>query len=470
MAIYSLNHSSIGRSTHAAGTAGAHIGYITRSSACLDVLAERMPSARAGERGGEARAWLDAQEAADRKNARVIDKVMLALPCELTAERQAALVRSFAESITEGRAPWLAAIHQDHPGNPHAHLVIRDKDPVTGKRVVGLSEKGSTERLREAWERHANLALELAGREERIDRRSLAAQGIDREAQVHVGPKASAIERQGKAVASQVRTTRRGREVRYPEIDRGRTRAQHNADILRRALRTRQGPRQAPSLGVSPPRASQAPQRPPVAFSEAEVAAPLVLTLAPLEEAVVKASPGLPRRVQPPILNPMGQRPALAALEALWERHYRPIFDLICQGAGVLLEKLRGDQNALRVQEAQHRKAEPRLAKIRLFGGVERHHNEYARWAKVREGLAHQGLGFSRREEELKGFTRESTLPQYPSAGEKLATKIAVAAQPDLHQALTLARQEAQKIRAAEQALSHSRQRTRERGERGPER
>ena len=80
MAIYSLNHSSIGRSTHAAGTAGAHIGYITRSSACLDVLAERMPSARAGERGGEARAWLDAQEAADRKNARVIDKVMLASP------------------------------------------------------------------------------------------------------------------------------------------------------------------------------------------------------------------------------------------------------------------------------------------------------------------------------------------------------------------------------------------------------
>ena len=472
VAIYSLNHSSIGRSTHAAGTAGAHIGYITRSSACLDVLAERMPSARAGERGGEARAWLDAQEAADRKNARVIDKVMLALPCELTAERQAALVRSFAESITEGRAPWLAAIHQDHPGNPHAHLVIRDKDPVTGKRVVGLSEKGSTDRLREAWERHANLALELAGRAERIDRRSLAAQGIDREAQVHVGPKASAIERQGKAVASQVRTTRRGREVRYPEIDRGRTRAQHNADIRRRALRTRQEPRQAPSLGVSPPRASQAPQRPPVGLPEAEVAPPLALTLTPLEEAVVKASPGLPRRVQPPILSPMGQRPALAALEALWERHYRPIFDLIRQGAGVLLEKLWGDQNALRVQEQEHRKAEPRLAKIRLFGGVERHRSEYARWAKAHEALEHQGFDFRRREEELKGFTHTSSLPQYPSDGEKLAAKIAAAAQPDLHQALTMARREAEKAKEAQRAREREqdRQRSKGRDRGGPER
>jgi hypothetical protein len=166
----------------------------------------------------------------------------------------------------------------------------------------------------------------------------------------------------------------------------------------------------------------------------------------------------------------MGQRPALAALEALWERHYRPIFDLIRQGAGVLLEKLWGDQNALRVQEQEHRKAEPRLAKVRLFGGVERHRSEYARWTKEHEALAHQGLNFRRREEELKGFTRESTLPQYPSAGEKLATKIAVAAQPDLHQALTLARQEAQKIQAAEQALSYSRQRARGRGERGLER
>lgn len=244
VAIYSLNHSSIGRSTHAAGTAGAHVGYITRSGACLSVMAERMPLAEAGERGGEARTWLDAQEAADRKNGRVIDKVMLALPRELTAEQQAALVRSFAEDVTLGRAPWLAAIHQDHPENPHCHLVIRDKDPETGKRVVGLSEKGSTERLREAWEVAANLALEKAGREERIDRRSLKDQGIEREATIHVGPQAAAMERQGKQIDSQTRqvTTPKGnvRDVRWAEIDGGRTRASHNDRVqARNAARSR---------------------------------------------------------------------------------------------------------------------------------------------------------------------------------------------------------------------------------------
>ena len=41
------------------------------------------PQVAAGSRGGAARAWMDEAEAGDRKNARVIDKLMLALPREL---------------------------------------------------------------------------------------------------------------------------------------------------------------------------------------------------------------------------------------------------------------------------------------------------------------------------------------------------------------------------------------------------
>ena len=40
MAIYSLSHSSIGRTTHAAGTAGAHVMYITRQLAARQVWDE----------------------------------------------------------------------------------------------------------------------------------------------------------------------------------------------------------------------------------------------------------------------------------------------------------------------------------------------------------------------------------------------------------------------------------------------
>ena len=48
-------------------------------------MGEHMPTSK-----NEARAWLDQQEATDRKNGRVIDKVMVALPKELTSRQQAA--------------------------------------------------------------------------------------------------------------------------------------------------------------------------------------------------------------------------------------------------------------------------------------------------------------------------------------------------------------------------------------------
>jgi len=196
MAIYHLKHASVGRSTHAAGTAGAHVSYITRTGACREVLGSDMPVPAAGERGGEARAWLDAQEEADRKNARVIDKVTIALPRELDAVQRVELVRAFAAEVTQGRVPWLAAVHDQGKDaeNPHAHVVLRDRDLETGKMALRMSQSGSTEMLRETWERVCNHALERAGVDERIDRRTLEAQGIEREPTKHIGPQALQIE------------------------------------------------------------------------------------------------------------------------------------------------------------------------------------------------------------------------------------------------------------------------------------
>jgi len=230
MAIYSLSHKTVGKSTHQPGTAGAHIRYITRVGAARVIIGARMPSSR-----DQARTWFDQAEAADRKNGRVCDKVMVALPRELDVDQRAELVREFAQEVTHDRAPWIAAIHDKgkDAANPHAHIVIRDKDPGTGKRVAGLSEKGSTEMLRETWERMANRALERAGQSARIDRRTLAAQGVDRKAQIHVGPKALAMEARGVRPESENRQSH-GRVIRYPEIDgpMQKTRAEHNAEII----------------------------------------------------------------------------------------------------------------------------------------------------------------------------------------------------------------------------------------------
>jgi hypothetical protein len=233
VAIYSLHHSSIGKSTQDEPyTAAAHVRYITRTRALGRIDGERMPTDAA-----EAMAYMREAEDTSRKNARVIDKVMLALPKELDAEQRVGLVRSFAQEVTKGKAPWLAAFHDKGKDakNPHCHLVIRDRDPKTNKRVIGMSEVGSTERLRKAWEKHANLALEAAGIEVRIDRRTLEAQGIKRKPTIHEGVRARRMSREGRTPHSRRRSYRnrprtrsKSRVVDYRKLDKGMSRTAYN--------------------------------------------------------------------------------------------------------------------------------------------------------------------------------------------------------------------------------------------------
>lgn len=235
MAIFSLHHSSIGKTTQARPhTAAAHVRYITRKNALHQLEQARLPEGR-----GALQAYFRDAEDGDRKNARVADKVMLALPRELSPEQRVALVRGYAEEVTGGRAPWLAAFHDNGEGahNPHCHLVLRDRDPVTGKRVMQLSEAGSTDRLRTLWESHANQALAGARQAERVDRRSNRARGLEETPTIHEGPNSRAMDARGARPVSRERMQRNrpksrrpGRTVDYPRIDRGRTRPQYNRD------------------------------------------------------------------------------------------------------------------------------------------------------------------------------------------------------------------------------------------------
>jgi hypothetical protein len=238
MAIYSLHHSSIGKSTQSAPyTAGAHVNYITRESAASRCEARRMPATRE-----KAASFFRQREDAMRKNARVADKLMLALPRELDAEERVTLVRDFAEAVTEGRASWFAAFHDKGKDkqNPHCHLIICDRDIETGRRVFGMSEKGSTERLRALWEEHANTALARAGRRERIDRRTLEAQGISRRPTIHVGVRSRQLigknwlpASRERIVSNHCQARSRARTISYPVIDEGKLRLAHNIQIRR---------------------------------------------------------------------------------------------------------------------------------------------------------------------------------------------------------------------------------------------
>lgn len=255
MAIFSLNHSYIGKSHRAykPGMARAHINYITRQSTCTKLIGERMPTERQ-----DLKKSLHQAEIADRKNARVIDKLMLALPIELTPEQREQLIRDYCEHVTQGRAGWVAAIHDKGKDahNPHAHIVLRDRDAAgqkvmhttAGKKVIAEAAKRgitldamSPTRFREEWERIANLALERAGVAARIDRRSLKEQGIDNEPGIHVGPKDKAFKEKDYRPSSKPTQIRRMRHrvptpivIDYQAIDGGRTRGEHNEEIKRR--------------------------------------------------------------------------------------------------------------------------------------------------------------------------------------------------------------------------------------------
>jgi hypothetical protein len=112
-----FQHRSIGKRTHPQGTAGAHMRYVTRANACTHFEAENMPVTR-----GAAISYFDrlAERPGERINARVCDKLIIALPLDLAAHERHETVRSFMRNLGRGRIPWCAAFHDDGKdrGNP----------------------------------------------------------------------------------------------------------------------------------------------------------------------------------------------------------------------------------------------------------------------------------------------------------------------------------------------------------------
>lgn len=154
--------------------------------------------------------WNGGEAAEKRKDAVTAREVELALPADVTdAERL---------EITREMAGWLCdrygfvvdfAIHrpsmQGDDRNHHAHLMMTVRGiegrGFAAKKNRALDDKvqGPVEitAIREAAANIINRALERAGTAERVDHRSLDAQGVDREATQHLGPAASQMERRG---------------------------------------------------------------------------------------------------------------------------------------------------------------------------------------------------------------------------------------------------------------------------------
>ncbi|NVN25602.1 MobA/MobL family protein [Asaia siamensis] len=235
MALYSLQHNGIA-ALGGIGKTAARLGYICCNRKDVVLLGERHGLPRYDR--PNLRTLAERHEAMAGRNGRIAECFIIALPREGGPDQHRALVRDFAEKVTHGTAPWVAAIHYDRPGNPHVHLIALEQNkPRTGgkgrpSKVIGLSRKGALEVVREEWtETHNRI---MAGTGPPIDHRSFEDQGkAHLLPTLHEGPAARAMRARGAHPASSPKPTRGGRIVEWSKIDEGRTRAETNVAVRR---------------------------------------------------------------------------------------------------------------------------------------------------------------------------------------------------------------------------------------------
>lgn len=181
-----------------------------------------------------AKLWNAVEAIEKRKDAQLCREVELALPCELTPDQMQDLVRDFAraEFVKRGMVADVA-IHHAKGHNPHAHILLtmRDIEPDGfGQKNRDWNRKELLEGWRESWERHANVALERAGHEARINHRTLEAQGIERVPQIHIGPRVVEMEARG------VQTERGTRALEIEQTNARIIDLQHYREAINREL------------------------------------------------------------------------------------------------------------------------------------------------------------------------------------------------------------------------------------------
>ena len=173
--------------------------------------------------------WNAVDASETKSTAQTARRIIMALPKELTRKQNIELIRNYCQTSFVDRGMIADfAVHDDEEGNPHAHVLLTMRslnehgewNPKTrtefvldenGKRIQtangkfkrrcvswdGWNDLENCEIWRHEWEVMQNAALEKAGREERIDMRSFARQGIELAPTVHLGPAAFALEKKG---------------------------------------------------------------------------------------------------------------------------------------------------------------------------------------------------------------------------------------------------------------------------------
>ena len=218
MAIYHLNADVVKRSQGQCVTAsaayrageqltdarlGKTFDYTRRSGVlCSEIMA---PADAPEWMRNREQLWNAVEKIEKRKDAQLARDVEISLPHELDRMQRIELVRGFvaAEFVAKGMIAdvcFHAPSRRGDSRNHHAHILLTMRDLLGdgfGNKARGWNEKEQLQHWRESWAEHVNRALEQAGVAARVDHRSLAAQGIDREPTIHQGPAVAELTAQG---------------------------------------------------------------------------------------------------------------------------------------------------------------------------------------------------------------------------------------------------------------------------------
>lgn len=141
--------------------------------------------------------WNNVEMRENRVNSNYAKEIEFSLPKELPIEKQKELAHSMASDLVKKYGVVADyAIHNKDPNNPHVHLAVTtrplDREGWGGK-IRELDHRDFLMEVRETWAKKANHELERIGAE-KIDHRTLEAQGINREPTKHRGVRENAME------------------------------------------------------------------------------------------------------------------------------------------------------------------------------------------------------------------------------------------------------------------------------------
>ena len=215
MAIYYFNASVISRSAGRSATASAayraaekikdsRTGEVHdyRKKKGVDEKFILAPSVAPSWATNRSKLWNKVEEVEIRKDSQVAREIQLAIPVELNRTEQIELVKEYTADlfVKEGMIADVA-FHELNSHNPHAHIMLTmreiDEQGFKKNKNRDWNKRQLLEKQREAWSAYANVALEKAGINERIDHRTLEEQGINRIPQIHLGSAVTAMMKRG---------------------------------------------------------------------------------------------------------------------------------------------------------------------------------------------------------------------------------------------------------------------------------